>query len=73
MTAELAHRYIGAAVPRVEDERFLRGGGRYVDDIHLPNMLEAAFLRSPHANARILVDQCRHGKGRPRRPPGADR
>ncbi len=55
MTATLANRYIGAVVPRAEDERFLRGGGRYVDDIHLPNMLEAAFLRSPHANARILA------------------
>jgi CO/xanthine dehydrogenase Mo-binding subunit len=53
-TAKLAHRYIGAVVPRAEDERFLRGGGRYVDDIHLPTVLEAAFLRSPHANARIL-------------------
>src|SRR4051794_1819652 len=53
-TAQLTHKYIGAVVPRREDERFLRGGGRYVDDIHLPDMLEAAFLRSPHANARIL-------------------
>jgi carbon-monoxide dehydrogenase large subunit len=44
---------IGQALPRVEDERLLRGGGRYVDDIHPEGCLEAAFLRSPLAHARV--------------------
>ncbi len=47
-------KYFGAAVKRVEDPRYLRGDARYVDDIKLPGMLHAAFLRSPHAHARIL-------------------
>ncbi|QIP87930.1 xanthine dehydrogenase family protein molybdopterin-binding subunit [Streptomyces sp. Tu 2975] len=45
--------WIGRSVPRVEDDRLLRGNGRYVDDIALPDTVEAAFLRSPHAHARI--------------------
>ncbi|WP_329204426.1 xanthine dehydrogenase family protein molybdopterin-binding subunit [Streptomyces sp. NBC_00683] len=45
--------WIGRSVPRVEDDRLLRGNGRYVDDIALPAAVEAAFLRSPHAHARI--------------------
>ena len=45
---------IGARVPRVEDERFLRGEGRFVADLRLPFMLEAFVFRSPHAHARIL-------------------
>jgi CO/xanthine dehydrogenase Mo-binding subunit len=54
MTETLTRRYVGAAIPRVEDDRLLRGGGRYVDDINLPGQLEVAFLRSAHANARIV-------------------
>ena len=46
-------KYFGAAVPRREDLRFLTGAGRYVDDITLPGLLHAAFLRSPHGHARI--------------------
>jgi carbon-monoxide dehydrogenase large subunit len=46
-------KYFGAAVKRKEDPRFLRGEARYVDDVKLPAMLHAAFLRSPHAHARI--------------------
>jgi carbon-monoxide dehydrogenase large subunit len=46
-------RYFGASVPRKEDPRLLRGQGRYVDDIKLPGMVHAAFVRSPHAHARI--------------------
>jgi aerobic carbon-monoxide dehydrogenase large subunit len=48
-------RYFGATVRRKEDPRLLRGEGRYVDDIKLPGMLHAAFVRSPHAHARILA------------------
>lgn len=45
--------YIGQPIPRVEDERLLRGQGRYADDVMLPGALEVAFLRSPHAHARV--------------------
>src|SRR5437764_10705545 len=46
-------KYFGAAVRRREDPRFLRGEGRFIDDVTLPGLLHAAFLRSPHAHARI--------------------
>lgn len=55
MTADLAPRWIGRTIPRLEDDRLLRGRGRYVDDIELPGMLHAAFVRSMHANARIAA------------------
>lgn len=45
--------WIGKSMPRVEDRRFLRGQGRYVDDIQLPGMLHAVFLRSPVAHGLI--------------------
>jgi carbon-monoxide dehydrogenase large subunit len=45
---------IGASVPRLEDGRLLAGQGRYVGDLELPGMLHAAFVRSPHAHARIV-------------------
>src|SRR5260370_157291 len=48
--------YVGASVKRVEDPRFLTGQGRYIDDIMLPNMAYAAFLRSPSPPACIPVD-----------------
>jgi carbon-monoxide dehydrogenase large subunit len=47
-------RLFGASVKRVEDPRLLRGDGRYLADIKRPGLLHAAFLRSPHAHARIL-------------------
>jgi carbon-monoxide dehydrogenase large subunit len=47
-------RLFGQKVQRTEDQRFLRGQGRYVDDIAVdPGTLHAAVLRSPHAHARI--------------------
>lgn len=45
---------IGASVRRKEDLRFLRGRGRYTDDLSRPGQLQAWILRSPHAHARIL-------------------
>ena len=45
--------YIGNPLERVEDNRFLRGGGTFVDDVTLPDMAYAAFVRSPHAHAVI--------------------
>jgi carbon-monoxide dehydrogenase large subunit len=44
---------IGQAVRRVEDQRFLTGQGRYVDDIVLPAMVHGVTVLSPHAHARI--------------------
>src|SRR5437762_8373374 len=44
---------LGQPVPRFEDPRLLRGGGRYVDDMVLPRMVFGHVLRSPHAHARI--------------------
>jgi CO/xanthine dehydrogenase Mo-binding subunit len=51
---EGARRWLGKSINRVEDPRFLRGEGRYVDDIKLANMAHAAIVRSPHAHARIV-------------------
>ena len=50
MTAETG---IGARVKRKEDQRFLTGTGRYVDDLPLARATYAYFLRSPHAHAKI--------------------
>ena len=44
---------MGASRRRVEDNRFIRGKGKYVDDIVLPGMLHMEILRSPVAHARI--------------------
>src|SRR5438874_5265168 len=46
-------RGLGHRVKRVEDDRFIRGKGNYVDDIKLPGMLHMAILRSPLAHAKI--------------------
>jgi len=52
---EVATRgWIGAALPRAEDERFVKGEARYAGDLKLPRMLHAAFVRSLHAHGRLL-------------------
>jgi carbon-monoxide dehydrogenase large subunit len=45
---------IGERIPRLEDARFVVGQGRYTDDIQVEGQTYAAFLRSPHAHARIV-------------------
>src|SRR5947208_5395903 len=45
---------LGSSRKRVEDNRFIRGRGNYVDDIVLPGMLHMEILRSPLAHARIV-------------------
>jgi carbon-monoxide dehydrogenase large subunit len=45
--------YIGRSVPRPNARRLLEGRGTYVDDLRLPRLVHAAFLRSPYAHARI--------------------
>jgi carbon-monoxide dehydrogenase large subunit len=47
------YKIIGKRVKRVEDPRLLTGGALFVDDVNLPDMLHAAFLRSDYAHARI--------------------
>ena len=59
-------RWIGKVVHRVDDPRVLAGHGTYVDDMHLPRMVEVAFVRSPHAHARLV----RVDVERARRHPG---
>ena len=54
---------VGQSVPRLEDDRLLRGNGEFIADIRLPGMRELAFVRSPLAHARI---------GAIRKPPGAE-
>ena len=46
-------KFFGAPVKRTEDPALITGRGRYVDDIRLPGTLHAAFVRSPHAHAKI--------------------
>jgi carbon-monoxide dehydrogenase large subunit len=45
---------IGQPVRRKEDFRLLTGRGRYGDDVSLPRMAHAVFVRSPHAHAWIV-------------------
>ena len=45
--------YIGRSVPRPNAKRLLAGRGRYVDDVRLPRLAHAAFLRCPYAHARL--------------------
>ncbi len=52
--------------PRVEDDALVRGNGRFVDDPRLPDQAYAAFVRSPHAHARVVsvnADEARKAKG----------
>jgi carbon-monoxide dehydrogenase large subunit len=52
-TAQSNGHTLGDRMLRKEDGRFVRGRGRYVDDIKLPGMLHSAILRSPFAHAKI--------------------
>jgi len=49
-----ARPWIGRPLPRFEDARFTKGEARFVDDLRLPEMLHAAFVRSPYAHAHVL-------------------
>ena len=51
---DLSNSPIGKSIVRKEDFRFLTGVGQYTDDVQMPRQTYAAFLRSPHAHARIL-------------------
>ena len=45
---------MGQRILRREDSRFLRGKGRYVENLDLPGALHATFIRSPYAHARVV-------------------
>src|SRR5262249_15291997 len=47
--------YIGRSVPRPNLTRLTRGRAQFVSDMTLPRMAHAAFVRSPHAHARIVA------------------
>ncbi len=49
----MTKNYVGKSIKRLEDPRVLTGSAQYLDDIDLPGMLHAAFLRSDYAHARI--------------------
>ena len=56
---------IGTAMRRLEDDALLRGEGRFLDDLVLPDMLEAAFLRSPVAHGLIRRLDCAAARALP--------
>jgi aerobic carbon-monoxide dehydrogenase large subunit len=62
---EMARRYMGNSVPRKEDPTLLTGHSNFTDDIRLPGMLHMAFLRSPHAHARITSIDASAARERP--------
>src|SRR5213596_2913089 len=53
MATVAGERLFGKAIKRREDPRFITGRGQYVDDVKLPGMTYAAFVRSQHAHAKI--------------------
>jgi aerobic carbon-monoxide dehydrogenase large subunit len=56
---------LGQPVPRFEDPRLIRGGGRYVDDLKLPNMAYGCVLRSPYSHGRIMSIDTEAAKASP--------
>ena len=61
----LAPQGIGKPVARKEDDRLLRGEGRYTDDVNLPGQAYAGVVRSPHAHARIRSIDAREALAMP--------
>ncbi|HEY0584456.1 MAG TPA: xanthine dehydrogenase family protein molybdopterin-binding subunit, partial [Chloroflexota bacterium] len=61
----MPQRFVGQPLPRLEDGRLLRGEGRFTDDWSLPDQTWAAFVRSPHAHARIGSISTQAARDRP--------
>lgn len=58
--------YVGRPLKRTEDPRLITGRGQYVEDLKLPDLAYLAFLRSPHAHARVTAirtDAARNAPG----------
>ncbi|MFY9602995.1 MAG: xanthine dehydrogenase family protein molybdopterin-binding subunit [Pseudolabrys sp.] len=53
-TLDRPNSYIGRSVPRPNLRRLTQGRGQYVSDVALPRMAHVAYVRSPHAHARIV-------------------
>ena len=63
MPTATEQRLFGKSIKRREDPRFITGQGHYTDDLKLAGMTYAAFVRSPHAHARIRgLDTARAAK-----------
>jgi carbon-monoxide dehydrogenase large subunit len=60
-----ARKYVGAAVPRLEDRRLILGRGRYTDDEAVPGALFAVVVRSPHAHARLVAIRAEPARNAP--------
>jgi carbon-monoxide dehydrogenase large subunit len=65
MSTSSGGRIFGASIKRREDPRFITGKGQYTDDLKVPGMVYAAFVRSPHANARVRSIEVRQAKATP--------
>jgi carbon-monoxide dehydrogenase large subunit len=61
----MAPQYVGTGVRRREDPALLRGRTRFMGDLAMPGLLAVAFLRSPHAHARIVDVDVRAARGLP--------
>src|SRR5262245_259610 len=64
-TVPTAARFVGQSVARKEDARLLTGHGEYVDDVSMPRMLHAAFVRSELARATITSIDTTEAKAAP--------
>jgi carbon-monoxide dehydrogenase large subunit len=60
----MSTRTLGQRIPRNEDARLLTGQALFIDDVDLPGMLHAAFVRSPHAHARLGKVDASAARGR---------
>jgi carbon-monoxide dehydrogenase large subunit len=65
MSADPTHAPLARPALRVEDATLLRGRGRFVDDIAMPDLLHAVFVRSPVAHARLKGIDTITAKARP--------
>lgn len=59
ITTRVGNTFIGSPIERIEDLRFLRGRGEYVDDIARERVLHASVVRSPVAHGRIRAIDAR--------------
>ncbi len=65
MATAADERLFGKSIKRREDPRFITGRGRYTDDLKLEGLTYAAFVRSPHAHARIRAIDTAAAKAHP--------
>ena len=61
----MTEKYVGRRMTRTEDPRLLTGQALFVDDVQIPGMLHAAFLRSDYAHARLKSIDVSAARDRP--------